>query len=156
MRATFAATPSLPLPLTVEAAGHLTCAPKPTASLKLLLALERKLVKIAVVPEPSARVTTVIGPEGIFIPGFNRATRLSLQSVTLPWKISDNKSPESLSWFGPTPSMFTTTTTPPIIAGNWTMPWLWRSSNAIGASVAPKSTVLALICLIPPPEPIDW
>ena len=24
------------------------------------------------------------------------------------------------------------------------------------ASVAPKSTVLARICLMPPPDPIDW
>ncbi len=30
------------------------------------------------------------------------------------------------------------------------------SSSFIGASEAPKSTVPAVICLIPPPEPIDW
>ena len=29
-------------------------------------------------------------------------------------------------------------------------------SSVIGASVAPKFTVPAVICLIPPPEPIDW
>ena len=36
---------------------------------------------------------------------------------------------------------------------------LIRSSNSScfnGASLAPKSTVFALICLIPPPEPMDW
>ena len=30
------------------------------------------------------------------------------------------------------------------------------SSGTIGLSVAPKVTVLAMICLMPPPEPIDW
>jgi hypothetical protein len=32
----------------------------------------------------------------------------------------------------------------------------FRLSSVIGASVAPKFTVPAVICLIPPPEPIDW
>ena len=41
MRVTLAETPSLPLPLTVEAAGHFTAAPKPTASFQLLFTLER-------------------------------------------------------------------------------------------------------------------
>jgi hypothetical protein len=30
------------------------------------------------------------------------------------------------------------------------------SSGFIGASVAPKSTVPAVNCAIPPPEPIAW
>ena len=37
------------------------------------------------------------------------------------------------------------------------MPWaLAISSSDIGASLAPKSTVFSVICLMPPPEPIDW
>ena len=52
--------------------------------------------------------------------------------------------------------MFTTGTTPPSTVGNWTRPDFSRSSPLSGASVAPKSTVLALIWRMPPPEPIDW
>ena len=33
---------------------------------------------------------------------------------------------------------------------------LASSASLIGASVAPKSTVPAVNCWIPPPEPIDW
>ena len=29
-------------------------------------------------------------------------------------------------------------------------------SSFIGASLAPKSTVPSVNCLMPPPEPIDW
>jgi hypothetical protein len=43
-----------------------------------------------------------------------------------------------------------------MIAGNWTRPFCRRSSAFIGMSEAPKSTVFAVICLMPPPEPIDW
>jgi len=38
--------------------------------------------------------------------------------------------------------------------GNWNRPAAFRSAIDNGLSVAPKSTVLALICLMPPPEPI--
>ena len=54
------------------------------------------------------------------------------------------------------PLMFTTGTTPPMIIGNCTRPAAFRSSGFSGMSEAPKVTVLALICLMPPPEPIDW
>jgi hypothetical protein len=53
------------------------------------------------------------------------------------------------------PSIFTIGTTPPMIAGNCTRPACCRSSAFSGMSDAPKSTVFALICAIPPPEPID-
>jgi hypothetical protein len=33
---------------------------------------------------------------------------------------------------------------------------LASSPSFIGASLAPKSTVFSRICLMPPPEPIDW
>jgi len=43
-----------------------------------------------------------------------------------------------------------------MIIGNWIRPFLSSSSSPSGLSVAPKVTVLASICLMPPPEPIDW
>src|SRR5262249_53374748 len=49
-----------------------------------------------------------------------------------------------------------TGTTPPITVGNCTSPSLASSSALSGMSEAPKVTVLALICLMPPPDPIDW
>ncbi|MNN83036.1 hypothetical protein D3C81_2000410 [compost metagenome] len=56
---------------------------------------------------------------------------------------------------GFTPCRLITGTTPPITVGNWTRPCLFRSSSFSGASEAPKSTVLAPICLMPPDEPMD-
>ena len=38
----------------------------------------------------------------------------------------------------------------------WIRPDLASSSGLRGASVEPKSTVPALACAMPPPEPIDW
>ena len=73
---------------------------------------------MAVVPDPSARVTTVISPEGIFNPGFNKAIRLSFQFVTVPINISDNRSLDNFNWPAFIPSILTTGTTPPIMAGN--------------------------------------
>ena len=55
-----------------------------------------------------------------------------------------------------TPLRLYTGTTPPMMAGNCIRPFLSRSSGFIGMSDAPKSTVLDVICLMPPPEPIDW
>jgi hypothetical protein len=45
---------------------------------------------------------------------------------------------------------------PPITIGLCSRPAASSSSGFSGASVAPKVTVLALICLMPAPEPIDW
>ena len=47
-------------------------------------------------------------------------------------------------------------TTPPTIIGNCARPLALRSASSSGASEAPKSTVLASIAEMPPPEPIDW
>jgi hypothetical protein len=76
--------------------------------------------------------------------------------VILPLKMSARTSPVSLSPPAAMPVTFTTGTTPPITAGNWTSPSFWSSSPLRGASVAPKSTVLARIWRMPPDEPIDW
>jgi len=45
---------------------------------------------------------------------------------------------------------------PPITIGNWASPASSSSFPGSGASLAPNVTVFALICLMPPPEPIDW
>ena len=42
-----------------------------------------------------------------------------------------------------------------MIIGNWVRPEASRSAGFSGMSEAPKVTVFALICLMPPPEPID-
>ena len=56
---------------------------------------------------------------------------------------------------GFTPSILMTGTIPPMTIGNWARPNLSSSSPGSGLSVAPKVTVRAAICLMPPPEPID-
>ena len=75
-------------------------------------------MKIAVVPDESARVTTVIVVAGKFTPGLIAAIRLSFQERIAPLKILAKSSPFNLSSPALTPSIFTTGTTPPIIAGN--------------------------------------
>ncbi len=52
--------------------------------------------------------------------------------------------------------MLTTITSPPMTGGNWVRPFAASSSGFSGMSEAPKSTVLAVIWAMPPPEPIDW
>jgi hypothetical protein len=42
-----------------------------------------------------------------------------------------------------------------MIIGHCTRPFFSSSSALSGLSDAPKSTVFASICLMPPPEPID-
>ncbi len=54
------------------------------------------------------------------------------------------------------PGRLTTGTTPPIADGNWPRPAAFSSAGGSGLSEDPKSTVLALIWAMPPPEPIDW
>src|SRR5437588_10574347 len=56
-----------------------------------------------------------------------------------------------LSWADP--STFTTGTTPPTTIGNCVSPAAASSSGRNGASDAPKSTVLLLICRMPTPDP---
>jgi hypothetical protein len=50
---------------------------------------------------------------------------------------------------------FTTGISPPMTVGNWIRPAFLSSSGFSGMSEAPKVTVLAWICLMPPPDPID-
>ncbi|KAG1435129.1 hypothetical protein G6F56_014076 [Rhizopus delemar] len=80
----------------------------------------------------------------------------SFQVLTLPRKMSASRAPLRRSLPPSRPSLLTTGTTPPITDGNWARPEAASSSGFSGASEEPKSTVLALIWAIPPPEPIDW
>ena len=76
--------------------------------------------------------------------------------VTVPMNTLASVGPSRVRLPGFTPSRFTTGTMPPMIMGNWSRPLSCSSLVSNGLSVAPKVTVLALTCLMPPPEPIDW
>ena len=53
------------------------------------------------------------------------------------------------------PAWLTTGTMPPITCGHWIRPAASSSSGFSGWSLRANVTVRALICLMPPPEPID-
>ncbi len=63
--------------------------------------------------------------------------------------------PSKCNWPAWMPLMLTTGTTPPMIMGNCMSPEAFRSSGFKGMSEAPNVTVFALICLMPPPDPMD-
>jgi hypothetical protein len=109
-----------------------------------------------VVPEPSERCTTTIGCAGSFTEALSLAIAGSFQVLISPMKILASVGPSRVTSPCLMPSIFTTGTTPPSTVGNWTRPAFCSSSAFSGMSVAPKVTVLAWICLMPPPEPIDW
>ena len=90
------------------------------------------------------------------MPGFSAAMAGSFQVVILCRKMSASTVPLSFSWPGCRPSTLMTGTTPPMTDGNWPRPACASSSGDSGLSDEPKSTVAALICAMPPPEPIDW
>ena len=94
---------------------------------------------------------------GSFTPGFVAASFGSFHLVMVPRKIPAMVAPSSLSCVLPRAGRFQVSTTAPITVGRWsTTPcaaFIW--SCVIGPSVAPKSTVFSVYCLIPPPEPID-
>jgi len=69
--------------------------------------------------------------------------------------MSASSGPVSFSCPELRPGTFTTATMPPITIGNCARPDWASSSLASGWSVAPKSTVPAFTCEIPPPDPID-
>ena len=80
----------------------------------------------------------------------------SFHVVILPMKMSASVGPSITRPSAAIPVRWTTGTMPPITIGNCASPASSRSLAFSGASVAPKVTVLALICLMPAPEPIDW
>jgi hypothetical protein len=98
----------------------------------------------------------VIVALGRFTPALRAAILPSFHLVMRPLKMSASTSPVSFRARVSTPCRLNTGTTPPITVGNWRKPSFWSSSPLSGASVAPKSTVLARIWRMPPDEPIDW
>ncbi|KAG0920620.1 hypothetical protein G6F31_020648 [Rhizopus arrhizus] len=98
----------------------------------------------------------MMSAEGSLRAGFRALMALSSHFLILPRKMSASTGPDSFSLPGSTPSTLTTDTVPPITAGNCSRPFFSRSAAFMGSSEAPKSTVLAMICCWPPPEPIDW
>ena len=97
-----------------------------------------------------------IACDGSLMPGFSLAMAGSSHFLILPRKILASVGPSITRSPGFTPSTLMTGTMPPITIGNWARPNSSSSLPGSGASDAPKVTVLALICLMPPPEPIDW
>ena len=108
-----------------------------------------------VVPEPSERWTTAIACDGSLAFGLSLAIAGSSHLVISPSKILASVSPSSVRSPDLTPSRLTTGTSPPITVGNWIRPALLSSADFNGMSEAPNVTVLFMICLMPPPEPID-
>jgi hypothetical protein len=81
--------------------------------------------------------------------------------VILPRKISATAVKGNLigvaSGLPSPPFRFTTIASAPATVGNIWMPEAAANCSSFRmASEAPKSTVFSVICLMPPPEPIDW
>ncbi len=156
VRATMAAKPSLPRPPIEEAAGQRTVAPRPTVLAHSGLTAVRYSVKLKVVPEPSARCTTVMAWFGKVRPGLMAAMRGSFQLTMRPMNMSARMGPVMRTSPGRKPSRLNMGTVPAMMAGNCTMPSRSSSAPTTGASVAPKATVRARIWRTTAEEPIDW
>ncbi len=109
-----------------------------------------------VVPEPSERCDTVMAVAGSLSPGFSAAMAGSFHLVMAPRKMLAAVTPSSFSLPDSMPGRLKTMVTPPITVGTCTSLAASSSFSERGASVPPKSTVLALICLMPPEEPMPW
>src|SRR5260370_221742 len=101
-------TPSLPL--APMPAGHSTAVLAPTLDFHSGLTLDRYVVKMNVVPDPSERCTTTIAFEGSLAFGLSFLIAGSSHLVILPRKISANVGPSRMRSPAPTPSRLTTGT----------------------------------------------
>ena len=111
----------------------------------------------AVVPDPSDRCITVMSSPGRFTPALSLVIAGSFHFVILPRKISARTVPLNLSSVLTPSTLYTGTTAPRTVGKCSTLPGVARScSFVIGPSVAPKNTVCAASCRMPPPDPIDW
>src|SRR5260370_15514045 len=82
-------TPALLAPaLNWAVVGHVGPVPAPILDLNSGLTVDRNVVKMYVVPEPSERWTTVIGVEGRLTPGLSALISALFQAESLPWKMS--------------------------------------------------------------------
>ena len=108
-----------------------------------------------VVPLPSARCTTEIAAFGRVTPGFREVMFASFQFVMVPRKMSPRTWPVRFNPDG-IPGRLYAAVTAPIVSGIWRSPGARDRSVAFsGASLAPKSTVFAVIWEIPAPLPTD-
>src|SRR5438094_5032162 len=86
---TTASTPALFAPaLNWALVGHVGPVPAPILDLNSGLTVDRNVVKMYVVPEPSERWTIVIGVEGRLTPGLSALISALFQAESLPWKMS--------------------------------------------------------------------
>ena len=81
---------------------------------------------------------------------------VSARARALSARPAVDTSPLSTSWLAAMPGRCTTGTIEITTCGNCTRWFLTMSSCISGLSELAKSTVLASICLMPPPEPIAW
>src|SRR5262249_44252730 len=132
----------------------LTCVETPFSAFHVGLAFARKSVNAYVSPLESLRNTGETLVAGSFAPGFRAAICGSFQCVILPRYMPASTGPLSFNFAGAPFTWYETsvaasahgTCRQPLHASSW--------SGENGASLAPKSTVRAVICAIPPPEPI--
>src|SRR5262245_42786859 len=92
---TTCATPELPWPACVSA-GHSTVEPDLSFQVPAAAA-SRYLVKLSVVPEPSARRATTMSVAGSLAPGLSDAIAGSFHFFTSRWKILASVSGDRLS-----------------------------------------------------------
>ena len=104
-------------------------------------------------PEPSERWAIVIAVLGSETPGLSFAIAGSFQVLICPKKIFASVGPSMCSRFL-TPGRLYMIDVAPSAHGICSQPLQavnWSGDN--GASLAPKSTVRAVICVMPAPEP---
>src|SRR5581483_2296859 len=153
---TAALTPSDPLaPWPV---GHGTSLPAPAFQIVGDTAV-RYEVNAFVVPEPSERCTTWIGVDGSEAPLLSVLMAASSHFLMVPAKMPASVSADSLrslsplTWYSmamPPADHGMCSTGPPLALA------AVSSSGFMTASDAPKSTVPALNCVMPAPEPTPW
>src|SRR3984893_3390772 len=86
---TTASTPALLAPaLNWAVVGQVGPVPAPILDLNSGLTVERNVVKMYVVPEPSERCTMVIGVFGRVTPGLSALISALFQAASLPWKMA--------------------------------------------------------------------
>src|SRR5436190_18920572 len=150
---TAAVTPSEPLaPCPV---GQGTSLPEPTVHTVGATVL-RYSVKAAVVPDPSDRCTTWMPVLGRLAPELSALIAGSFHVLILPAKMPATVWPDSLRSVTPL-TLYSTAMPPPVQGMCCTAPPLataaCSSSGFIGTSVAPKSTVRFVNCVMPAPDP---
>src|SRR5882672_4751972 len=146
-------TPALFAPaLNWAVVGQVGPVPAPILDLNSALTVDRYVVKMYVVPEPSERWTIVIGVDGRLTPGLSALISALFQAESLPRKMSARV--WALRFRLVTPGTLKMTATAPRAVGTLRMVAVWVAGGEYGASVPAKSTVLATTSLMPCDEPV--